>query len=98
VVKEDCVLHRRAVRGDVVTFTHDFRARRAVQDDANDTFARTHEARENALPQDAMRGVPSNPIVFRIREDISWEDVLKNSSLPVRHFLNRMDSRFFFLK
>eukprot|EP00026_Physarum_polycephalum_P001044 Phypoly_transcript_01045.p1 GENE.Phypoly_transcript_01045~~Phypoly_transcript_01045.p1 ORF type:complete len:1215 (-),score=190.78 Phypoly_transcript_01045:36-3680(-) len=91
VVKDDCVLHRRAVRGDVVTFTHDFRARRAAQGDAHDpATARTDtDARENAATQEALRGVPSNPIVFRIREDLSWEDVVRNSSLPVRHFLNQ---------
>ena len=97
VAKDDCVLHRRAVRGDIVTFTHDFRSRRAAQSDALANDAPAHHAEgaahnSDAVTQDATRGVPSNPIVFRIREDLSWEDVVTNSSLPVRHFLNGRSS------
>jgi hypothetical protein len=37
-----------------------------------------------------MRGIPSNPIVYRIREDVLWEDIVQNSPLPVRRFVNGM--------
>ena len=102
VAKDHCVLHRRAVRGDVVTFTHDFRSRRAAQRDALANDAPAHHAEgaahnSDAATHDTTRGAPSNPIVFRIREDLSWEDVVTNSSLPVRHFLNGTSSYLFFI-
>lgn len=69
--------------------THDYLARRAHDEDtprgtrALDAAQRnTNNALQNA------RGAPSNPVVYRIREDMSWEDVLHNSPQPVRHFLN----------
>ena len=40
----------------------------------------------------APRGIPSNPIVYRIREDMLWEDVVQRSSLPVRRFVNGIPS------
>ena len=98
------MLHRRVVRGDVVTFTHDFARRTsAAQGDAGlvnltvstrRTAKHDEETREGqgyeAQKQDLLRGMPSNPIVSRIRDDMSWEDVVNNSSSPVRHFLNGM--------
>jgi hypothetical protein len=92
--KGDCVLHRRAARGDVVTFTHDFVSRQATHEPApprsvlcyDDVEAQDH----SATAQRNLQSVPSNPVVFRIREDLSWEDVLQNesNSHPTRHYLN----------
>ena len=99
------MLHRRVVRGDVVTFKHDFVSRgithdllaqrAAIYDDAAaqephaqpqpraaQGDAETHEV-------DAMHGVPSNPIVYRIRDDLSWDDVVLSSS---RIFMNGLSS------
>ena len=103
------MLHRRVVRGDVVTFKHDFVSRgithellaqraaiyddaaaqelhaqpqpRAAQGDA-ETHAEMHAV-------DAMHGVPSNPMVYRIRDDLSWDDVVLYSS---RIFMNGLSS------
>jgi uncharacterized protein YcsI (UPF0317 family) len=91
--KEDCVLHRRAVRGDVVTFTYDFTTRQSQ--DVAPHHATIHDGAETHERSASARSVPSNPVVFRIRDDMSWEDVLQNSSHPVRHLLNgKSVSRF----
>ena len=74
VSKEDYELHRPPIRGDIVTFSHDYQTRR---------FA------------------PSNPVVYRIRSDMTWQDVIKSSKEPVRQFLNGaasfLSSALFFL-
>lgn len=31
---------------------------------------------------------PTNPVVYRIRADLTWMDVIKSSKEPVRQFLN----------
>eukprot|EP00026_Physarum_polycephalum_P000561 Phypoly_transcript_00562.p1 GENE.Phypoly_transcript_00562~~Phypoly_transcript_00562.p1 ORF type:complete len:1320 (+),score=101.35 Phypoly_transcript_00562:116-4075(+) len=87
VTREDCILHKRVARGDVVTFTYDF-ARRAVSQVARDFLASnaTQQDSENINSNDLARGMPSNPVVYRIREDLSWEDVLRSFSSPIRHF------------
>eukprot|EP00026_Physarum_polycephalum_P002439 Phypoly_transcript_02445.p1 GENE.Phypoly_transcript_02445~~Phypoly_transcript_02445.p1 ORF type:complete len:904 (+),score=143.32 Phypoly_transcript_02445:44-2755(+) len=62
VPKEDCILHRRARVGDVVSFTHNLA---------------THADSAHAEPRDAnahTQGAPTNPIVYRIREDLSLKD------------------------
>ena len=79
VAKADCELPRRAVRGDVVTFTHDFARRTGAHDPLAQDYTQT---------QEVVRGVPSNIVVHRIRTDIFWEDVVSNAGLPVRQFHN----------
>ena len=79
VAKADCELPRRAVRGDVVTFTHDFARRTGAHDPLAQDYTQT---------QEVVRGVPSNIVVHRIRTDILWEDVVSNAGLPVRQFHN----------
>lgn len=80
VPKADCVLPRRAVPGDVVTFTHDFSHRQASNEQDS--------SHGNTRTQDIVRGLPSNPVVHRIRSDLFWEDVVHSSGLPVRLFQN----------
>ena len=120
VPRSDCVLHRRAVRGDIVTFTHDFTLRRVTQDymerrephdtetqhphaDTQDTetqdpesqhaHAHAHTHTQDAGKMDLPIGTPSHPIVYRIREDLSWGDVVRNSPpSPIRHFVNGLFS------
>ena len=130
VPRSDCMLHRRAVRGDIVTFTHDFTLRRVTQDylerrephdteaqhphadtqdaQAQPSYAHTQDtetldselqhAHAHAHTQDAGKmdlptGTPSHPIVYRIREDLSWGDVVRNSPpSPIRHFVNGLFS------
>ena len=88
VTKADCVLPRRAVRGDVVTFTHDS-SRRITNAFLAQGTPRTHrDAQRQAIPQEVVRGVPANSVVHRIRADLSWEDVVGASGLPVRQFRN----------
>eukprot|EP00026_Physarum_polycephalum_P002219 Phypoly_transcript_02224.p1 GENE.Phypoly_transcript_02224~~Phypoly_transcript_02224.p1 ORF type:complete len:937 (+),score=116.21 Phypoly_transcript_02224:57-2867(+) len=86
VEKEDCMLPRRAVRGDVVTFSLDF-SRRIVQEPLAETQV-LHTAQGHSWTQDVVREAPSRPVVSRIRVDLSWEDVVSSSSVPVRHFSN----------
>eukprot|EP00026_Physarum_polycephalum_P002350 Phypoly_transcript_02356.p1 GENE.Phypoly_transcript_02356~~Phypoly_transcript_02356.p1 ORF type:complete len:908 (+),score=118.97 Phypoly_transcript_02356:113-2836(+) len=61
VAKEHYDLHRQPIRGDIVTFSHDFQSRRST---------------------------PTNPVVHRIRSDMTWQDVIKNAKEPVRQFRN----------
>ena len=75
MAKADCVLPRRAVRGDVVTFTHDFSRRISTHDPLAQSHASTQE-------------VPANCVVHRIRSDLFWEDVVSTAGLPVRRFNN----------
>jgi hypothetical protein len=89
VAKADCVLPMRPVRGDVVTFTHDFVTRRAeAAVTSHDAEAQGDAARDEVATQYLVRGVPSNAIVHRIRSDVSWEDVVRNASVDIRQFLN----------
>eukprot|EP00026_Physarum_polycephalum_P002919 Phypoly_transcript_02928.p1 GENE.Phypoly_transcript_02928~~Phypoly_transcript_02928.p1 ORF type:complete len:728 (+),score=71.15 Phypoly_transcript_02928:209-2392(+) len=80
VAKENCVLHRQVVHGDIVSFTYDFTSRQASQDVLeNDTV----------YELGVLHNTPSNPTVYRVRDDLFWEDVLLNSlTPPSRHFLN----------
>ena len=91
------MLPRRVVPSDVVTYTHDFAQRRSSFESPTDRAAHTqpgaqHEDTVHGLARaqepTGARGVPSNPVVYRIREDLTWEDVLRNSSPPVRQFIN----------
>ena len=77
VPKEDCVLYRRAVRGDVVTLTYDDLARRKTDAETH-AHAGAHATHAHAGTQDFARGVSSKPIVFRIRDDLSWGDVIES--------------------
>eukprot|EP00026_Physarum_polycephalum_P001637 Phypoly_transcript_01639.p1 GENE.Phypoly_transcript_01639~~Phypoly_transcript_01639.p1 ORF type:complete len:968 (+),score=84.26 Phypoly_transcript_01639:164-3067(+) len=80
VTKEDCVLHRRVARGDVVSFKYDFMSR--------------HSTRERNFDDSRLlRGIPSNPVVYRIREDMLWEDIVQNSPVTVRRFVNEPHQR-----
>jgi hypothetical protein len=98
VPKTDCVLHRRVVCGDVVSFTHDFTTRRATHDNAthSDAAASADDA-EMRNAAHARAEIPSNPVVYRLRDDLAWEDVLQSSSLPpIRLFLNGLNFPPFF--
>ena len=90
------------MRGDVVSFTYDFASRRAtpqVEEVVVDLsraaevvkYSSIHStarfAQDGELMKELLRGAPSNPIVYRIRLDVSWEDVC-NSSTSTRHFVN----------
>ena len=87
VAKVDCELPRRAVRGDVVTFSHDFSRRIGMHDLlAQDNTQRMQ--RGAATMQEAVRGVPANIVVHRIRTDVFWEDVMNNAGQLVRQFHN----------
>ena len=86
VAKADCELPRRAVRGDVVTFTHDFSRRSGTHD-----LQWTHRGVQTRAPpiqQETARGVPANIVVHRIRTDVIWEDVVSAAGHPVRQFHN----------
>eukprot|EP00026_Physarum_polycephalum_P000339 Phypoly_transcript_00339.p1 GENE.Phypoly_transcript_00339~~Phypoly_transcript_00339.p1 ORF type:complete len:1688 (+),score=210.60 Phypoly_transcript_00339:78-5141(+) len=85
--KEDCVLHRRPVGGDVVTFTHYYASRRAPQGDAMALESPAHPQRPTNERAETPRSAPAPQkcIVYRIREDLSWEDVLRSASHSVRH-------------
>lgn len=81
-------LPQRALRGDVVTFTQDF-SRHSMQEPLAQSID-LHEDRLEMRPEQGfLREVPSNPLVYRIRTDLSWEDVL-NSSASTRLFLSGM--------
>ena len=96
VTRAECVLSRRPVRGDVVTFTHDFTLRRAAPREASelrDDLSHRAEISETDLPpthqtQELVPSVPSNPTVYRIRTDVSWEDIIRNRSPNIRQFQN----------
>ena len=84
-------------RGDVVTFTHDFARRTAAQDNAgaaqhaalrDGAETQDGETRRMEIREESASGVPSNPLVYRVRDDVSWGDVIRSSPLPVRLFLN----------
>lgn len=91
--KENCVLPRRAVRGDVVTFTHDFASRQLAL--AEDETQEVHALRRRET-QDSQ-SVPSNAVVYRIRNDVLWKDVVLSSDSPIRHFLNGAFIDYFFI-
>jgi hypothetical protein len=79
--------------GEVVTLTYDFVQR---------TPAASLVGQENVKMQgtvysklweknEEISSLLSNPRVYRIRNDVLWEDVICSSSpFPVRHFLNGM--------
>jgi hypothetical protein len=90
------MLHRRVVRGDVVTFSHDFARRTTVHteaDDAQDYQAARSDAGTQAGRAEMKEESPSNPIVNRVRDDLSWDDVVRSSCLPVRLFSNGFSSQ-----
>jgi hypothetical protein len=113
VAKADCMVRRRVVPGDVVTFTHDFASRRvnhasdvqyavvlgnnATQTqtitDLSDTARAMQPPAHGSFPQ----GVPSNPIVYRVRDDLTWQDVINSSTLSVRQFMNGLPHIFPFV-
>lgn len=103
VVKDDILLHKRVVRGDVVTISHDFVRRSSGGATTATNQYDTAALSTHGLPphhssisedydessQESATGLPSNPIVYRIREDLSWDDVVCNSSpSAARQFLN----------
>ena len=87
MAKADCELPRRAVRGDVVTFTHDFSRRIGRHDPLAQDNMRTQWALTHAATH-VVRSVPANSIVQRIRTDVIWEDVVSNAGYPIRQFRN----------
>ena len=81
------------MRGDVVTFTHDFSRRSGTHDllvQDNTQTQWTHRGVQTRAPiqQEAARGVPANIVVHRIRTDVIWEDVVSTAGHPVRQFHN----------
>lgn len=81
--KADCILYKQVVRGDVVAVRYDFNSRRFTYN--LDLVAYSVNAHIEQTSNKIL-GVPSNPIVYRVRDDLSWQDV--SSSFPVRLFLN----------
>jgi hypothetical protein len=102
VPKTDCILHKRVVCGDIVSFSYDFALRRASHDDAaQDDGGPRSEEQGDADPRSTTprrAEIPSNPVVYRLRDDLAWEDVLQSSNIaPNRHFLNGLNLPPFFL-
>jgi hypothetical protein len=66
------------VRGDVVTFNFEDTARRKIDAEtaSAEDYASECATQAHAGTQDYARGVASKPVVYRIRNDLSWEDVL----------------------
>ena len=93
VAKADCELPSRAVRGDVVTFTHDFLRRSGThdilgQDNMQMQWTQQGAQTRTMMQQEAARGLPANIVVHRIRTDVIWEDVVSTAGHPVRQFHN----------
>ena len=89
----DCELPRRAVRGDVVTFMHDFSRRSGIhelltQDTIQTQWAQRGAQTRSTMQQEAVRGVPANIVVHRIRTDVIWEDLVSTAGHQVRQFHN----------
>ena len=88
------------MRGDVVTFSHDFSRRIGTHDG---TFAAQDNSQtpwKQQVTRATARRVPTNIVVHRIRTDVTWEDVLSSAGLPVRQFHNGLSlpfPPFFFL-
>ena len=83
------MLARRPVRGDVVTFTHELRRVASHGSPVTRDDASQSEDVDLALAyedQDLERG--GGPTVYRIRTDVSWEDIVRDVSPNTRQFLN----------
>jgi hypothetical protein len=85
VPKENCVLPRCAVPGDVVTFTHDFAQRSIHSLQAQPLHGVA--VQEPVQTQENTHGVPSNALVHRIRTDLVWDDVITMDT-PNAHSTN----------
>ena len=76
------------MRGDVVTFTHDFSRRVGTHDLLVREKPQTQWMQTRATTQEVARGVPANIVVHRIRTDVIWEDVVSTAGHTVRQFYN----------
>ena len=76
-----------------MTFTHDFSRRIGKHDFQTQDTTQTQWSKRSAhthamIQEEAMRGVPTNIVVHRIRTDVFWEDVVSTAGHPVRQFHN----------
>eukprot|EP00026_Physarum_polycephalum_P002126 Phypoly_transcript_02130.p1 GENE.Phypoly_transcript_02130~~Phypoly_transcript_02130.p1 ORF type:complete len:911 (+),score=100.93 Phypoly_transcript_02130:69-2801(+) len=86
VPKGDCILPRKAVSGDIVTFTYNFASHRA--------FLARNPTANIVYDHDVQVGGPAQAVVYRIRSDLMWEDVLQSSSAPpVHHFIKEQHQK-----
>ena len=76
-----------------MTFTHDFSRRMGThdllaQDNTQTQWAQRGAHTRSAMQQEAVRGVPANIVVHRIRTDVIWKDVVSSAGHPIRQYHN----------
>ena len=106
VPKTNCILHRRALCGDVVSFKNKFQLRNVTLDQLVQhvshrdptEYTDGSDLREGrSAVKSREYGTQANLIVFRIRDDLSWKDVALGSSLTDPHVLRGLSSSLFFM-
>eukprot|EP00026_Physarum_polycephalum_P003011 Phypoly_transcript_03020.p1 GENE.Phypoly_transcript_03020~~Phypoly_transcript_03020.p1 ORF type:complete len:828 (+),score=99.94 Phypoly_transcript_03020:42-2525(+) len=95
VPKANCILHRRALSGDVVSFKNKFHVRNVPYGQLASQVSQTdEESRElkYSIANNKQYGAQPNVIVYRIREDLSWKDVSSDFSVLAQPNLHGKDN------
>jgi hypothetical protein len=107
VPKANCILHRRALSGDVVSFKNKFQLRNVTRDHLAQQMGATYLAQSgyqniehgnNAETRATLLETKNkdNLIVYRIREDLSWKDVSRDFP-AAQHVLNGLSIIYFII-